>query len=202
MDRENTSGGGPSAAVPPEIDRWNWGAFLLHWIWGLGNGSWIALLMFVPCVGWVMPFVLGARGSAWAWRNRRWDSVEAFQATQRKWALWGAAAWALLLGLLALGMLAVMLHIRNSEPYRMAVDALHADAQAPALLGEPISTGFASGELREVSLGGHAQLQIPVKGPNGKGTVYLRATRELGQWTLDEAYLQMRGSAQRVDLTD
>ena len=21
-------------AIPAEIDRWNWGAFLLNWIWG------------------------------------------------------------------------------------------------------------------------------------------------------------------------
>src|SRR5262249_11733907 len=32
---ENTSGQGPSAPVPAAIDRWNWGAFLLNWIWGI-----------------------------------------------------------------------------------------------------------------------------------------------------------------------
>lgn len=63
---ENTSGGGSNAMVPPEIDRWNWGAFLLTWIWGVGNNTFIALLMFVPFVNIVMWFVLGARGSAWA----------------------------------------------------------------------------------------------------------------------------------------
>ena len=41
---ENTSGQGPLAQVPAEIDRWNWGAFLLNWIWGIGNDSFIALL--------------------------------------------------------------------------------------------------------------------------------------------------------------
>lgn len=34
--------------VPPEIDRWNWGAFLLNWIWGVGNNTFIALLTLVP----------------------------------------------------------------------------------------------------------------------------------------------------------
>jgi hypothetical protein len=28
----NTSGQGPNAVVPPEIKRWNWGAFLLNWV--------------------------------------------------------------------------------------------------------------------------------------------------------------------------
>ncbi|MGH6676795.1 MAG: hypothetical protein ACRECE_11325, partial [Xanthobacteraceae bacterium] len=45
-------------AIPPEIDRWNWGAFLLNWIWGIGNNTFIALLTLVPFVGFVMPFVL------------------------------------------------------------------------------------------------------------------------------------------------
>jgi len=30
-------------AIPAEIDRWNWGAFLLNWIWGIGNKTFIAL---------------------------------------------------------------------------------------------------------------------------------------------------------------
>lgn len=41
---ENTSGQGVAAVVPPELDRWNWGAFLLNWIWGIGNNTFIALL--------------------------------------------------------------------------------------------------------------------------------------------------------------
>ena len=68
---ENTSGQGVAAVVPPELDRWNWGAFFLTWIWGIGNNTFIALLMFVPVVNMVMPFVLGVKGSAWAWRNNR-----------------------------------------------------------------------------------------------------------------------------------
>lgn len=85
----NTSGQGEHAVVPEEIQKWNWGAFFLHWIWGIGNKVWIALLTFVPFVGIVMPFVLGAKGSEWAWRNKEWESVEHFQEVQRKWAKWG-----------------------------------------------------------------------------------------------------------------
>jgi|GEM_PF-5081793 len=44
---ENTSGGGSKATVPGEIDKWNWGAFLFTWIWGVGNDTTIYLLMFV-----------------------------------------------------------------------------------------------------------------------------------------------------------
>ena len=86
---ENTSGQGSQAVIPPEIQGWSWGAFLMNWIWGLFNGTYIALLMFVPFVNFVMFFVLGAKGNAWAWRNKKWDSIEHFKAVQRKWAIAG-----------------------------------------------------------------------------------------------------------------
>ena len=34
---QNTSGYGSLASMPPEIRHWNWGAFFLTWIWGIGN---------------------------------------------------------------------------------------------------------------------------------------------------------------------
>ena len=78
----NTSGTGPLAQIPPEIRGWNWGAFFLHWAWGIGNSVWIALLALIPFVSCVMVFVLGAKGSEWAWAAKKWDSVEDFKRTQ------------------------------------------------------------------------------------------------------------------------
>lgn len=86
---ENTSGQGDLAQIPPEIRGWNWGAFLLTLIWGLAHRVWISLLCFIPFVGFVMPFVLGAKGNEWAWRNKEWNSIEHFKGTQRTWAWWG-----------------------------------------------------------------------------------------------------------------
>jgi hypothetical protein len=83
-----------TTAAPAEVKRWNWGAFLLTWIWGIGNQVWIALLALIPLVGLVMMFVLGAKGNEWAWEKRRWDSVESFHSTQRKWAIAGLIVWA------------------------------------------------------------------------------------------------------------
>ena len=56
MDIENTSGQGPASRVPSEIQRWNWGAFLLNWIWGIGNNVLLALLVFVPFFGFIWEF--------------------------------------------------------------------------------------------------------------------------------------------------
>jgi hypothetical protein len=79
--------------IPAEIRRWNWGAFFLNWIWGIGNQTYIALLALIPGFGFIWTLVLGIKGNAWAWRNGRWDSVEHFKRVQRKWAIWGAVIW-------------------------------------------------------------------------------------------------------------
>jgi TIR domain-containing protein len=78
------------AAVENELKKWNWGAFLLGPIWGIGHGVFRSFLTLVPIYGiyeWIM---LGRQGNRWAWEQRRWDSIEGFRKTQRKWALWGA----------------------------------------------------------------------------------------------------------------
>ena len=86
---ENTSGQGKAAEVPLGIKGWNWGAFLLSWIWGIGNNTYIALLTLIPYVGFIMIFVLGAKGNEWAWQNKHWESIEHFQRVQNKWGWWG-----------------------------------------------------------------------------------------------------------------
>jgi len=91
-----TSGLGALSLLPPELRGWNWGAFLLTWIWGIGHNVWIALVALgglIPYVGWiisiVMAIVLGVRGNEWAWQNKTWDSIESFRKTQRTWMWWG-----------------------------------------------------------------------------------------------------------------
>ncbi len=86
---ENTSGQGSLLQIPYEIRGWSWGAFFLTWIWGIFNGVWLSLLVFVPYIGWVMAIVLGIKGKEWAWENKRWDSIEHFKRIQRSWAIWG-----------------------------------------------------------------------------------------------------------------
>jgi len=85
MNNELTS----ATNLPPEVRRWNWGAFLMNWIWGLGNRTYIALLSLIPVVNLVMIFILGAKGSQWAWKNKQWASVEQFTRVQSLWTMFG-----------------------------------------------------------------------------------------------------------------
>jgi hypothetical protein len=89
MGQDNTSGQGSLAIVPPGVGGWSWGAFLLSWIWAIGNKTWIGLLAIIPYAGIIMSIILGIKGNEWAWQNRRWESVEQFRQTQKIWAYWG-----------------------------------------------------------------------------------------------------------------
>ncbi len=86
---ENTSGQGKFASVPREIQGWNWGAFLLNWLWSVDNKVWIGLLTLIPYVGFIMGIMLGAKGNEWAWQNKKWESIEHFKRTQATWTKWG-----------------------------------------------------------------------------------------------------------------
>lgn len=90
------SGMGSYSAIPPEIKGWNWGGFLMTWIWGIGNNVWIALIALlgmIPWIGWIisltMRIILGVKGNEWAWQRKKWDSIEHFKRVQRTWMWWG-----------------------------------------------------------------------------------------------------------------
>ncbi len=115
----NTSGQGANAAIPPEVASmgFHWGAFLLTWIWGIGNSVWLALLVFpigllsfIPGLGLIaglgFQIYLGMKGHELAWRNRRFESIEQFRDVQKAWTKWGVI---FLVALFVLGILAGIL---------------------------------------------------------------------------------------------
>lgn len=97
----NNSGEGPNASIPAEIaKKFNWGAFLLNWIWGLGNRSYLTLVIFaasifgfIPLIGALVPLGcciwFGIKGNEWAWQNKKWDSLEHFNTVQKNWTIAG-----------------------------------------------------------------------------------------------------------------
>lgn len=179
--------------VPAEIDRWNWGAFLLNWIWGVGNGTFIALLTLIPFFGLIMPFVLGAKGSGLAWRNGRWDSVEHFKRVQRLWAIWGVVIW---LGTIALfgGILGGTFYLLgHSEAYELAASNLRTSTEAANVLGPPISTGFPLGSVSTGGTSGRALLSFSATGSKATGQVFLEAIKKDGVWSLTKLTLTTGG---------
>ena len=85
MDKDN---------LPKELNCFNWGAFLLNWIWGVMHKKyvtlWILPAAIIPVIG---PFVVsiwfGIAGNRWAWESKDWASVEEFNESQKFWVrLW------------------------------------------------------------------------------------------------------------------
>jgi serine/threonine protein kinase len=93
----NNSGHGnildSAVPVPHEIKGWNWGAFLMPWFWPFTNQVWIGLFSYVPNCQLIMALALGAKGNEWAWKSRKWRSIEQFKAHQRRWVVAGMCFW-------------------------------------------------------------------------------------------------------------
>lgn len=198
----NTSGQGEEAVVPPEIRRWNWGAFLLTWIWGLGNGTERALLVFVPIAGLAMPFVLGAKGSEWAWKNRKWKDVAAFRAAQRRWAWAGLAATVLVsAGAATLFLFATtVLHVMHDNgAFRASYAAITRNREVQAVLGTPIRAGwFVQGRIRYYDGGGDAVLRYSLAGSRRTGRAQVYATYDGRRWTLEQVVVTLPGSTLKI----
>lgn len=153
----NTSGQGKASVVPVEIKKWNWGAFLLNLIWGLFNGVYIVLLIVViDLVSFInipllriasfvcnlaFVFILGAKGSEWAWRHKHWDSVEHFIKVQRKWTRW---AFGILISLCAVAVIGIVLSIvlvaLNSARQKAMTAAQNAQSSQSEVVNNPNET--------------------------------------------------------------
>lgn len=194
--------------VPPGVQGWNWGAFLLTWIWGICNGTYIALLSLIPVVHLAMMFVLGVKGNEWAWRNKDWKSVEEFHRAQRRWAAWGIGLWltfiAICVGipllLLAWGVKTEMPEIKSMisdfSPQRK-----YCNYALAAVEREPRYRNYFGGHIEvrgqgEATLNenGYGEVALPIRGPKGEGMLYLRTHKDAnGETQLERAELELKG---------
>src|ERR1700676_4685873 len=68
-------------------------------------------------------------------------------------------------------------------------------------LGAPISEGWFVGGSINVSPGsGDADLSVPISGPKGKGTVYVKAQKSAGAWAYSLMVATTDGSSEKIDL--
>lgn len=186
---ENTSGQGKDAVVPAEVRGWSWGAFLLTWIWGIGNSTYRAFWMFCPFVNLVFWFVLGAKGRQWAWQHRRWESVEQFKQSQKRWGLVG-----LIVFLVGFVFFAVMMTgtfflafkaLNDAISTKIALTTVQNNSTLQTVIGTPIvKSGNAQGKIDVKSGTGHARINFPVTGTRSKGRVSFTACKENDRWYL------------------
>lgn len=81
--------------------------------------------------------------------------------------------------------------VKESEPYRLAMDELRRNPQAAELLGEIKETGFPLGRASEQAGGtGSAVLSITVRGTKARATYVVTMTREGGVWRTSNSFLR------------
>ena len=124
----NTSGQGVNALVPDVVKKkFNWGAFLLSFIWGLFHKKYITLLiipvLFIPYAGLFIAFVLtvwfGIKGNEWAWRNKKYDGIRDFHDSQRSWAIAGIVVSVLIIPVIYLIFLFKLITASFENPEQM-----------------------------------------------------------------------------------
>jgi hypothetical protein len=91
--------------------------------------------------------------------------------------------------------------IKSAGPYK---DALARAKTHPAVieaLGSPIKEGFfVSGNTNVNGAAGEANLAIPISGPKGKGTIYVKAAKSLGRWSYSDLIVEIQATRNRIDL--
>lgn len=102
VGRPLPSGNPSQGLLEPEVQGWNWAAFLAGPLWAAAHGMWVLGLMLLALF-WLFPLpnlLLGRFGGGMAWRQRRFASLEEFRAVQRAWALGGLMIFPVQIGLL------------------------------------------------------------------------------------------------------
>jgi hypothetical protein len=91
--------------------------------------------------------------------------------------------------------------MKSSEPYQHAVSVASHDSRITARLGAPVSPGwYVTGNIKLTNDSGNADLAIPLKGPQGRGTVYVTARKSAGNWSYERVEMEMEGAPDRVNL--
>jgi Trk-type K+ transport system membrane component len=84
---------------------------MLNWIWGCGNGAYLALLCLVPILNIVWVFVCGAKGNEWAWKSGKFKDLDTFLTTQRTWNIAGIILFVILIAYIAICIIFIALGI-------------------------------------------------------------------------------------------
>jgi len=177
---------GPADAAELErvLKKWNWGAFFLTAIWGVGNRTYLGLLGMVPVVNFIIMPVLGVYGNRWAWKNKKWRSLEEFEKHQRMWAKWGTILAVLTLLLWAVPFSARYRAAEKTDVFRLSLELARENPGVVEALGLPIQPSKTIKSTLQQKEGGTADLQYQITGPKGEGTVQATGRQERNRWQL------------------
>lgn len=93
--------------------------------------------------------------------------------------------------------------MKSSEPVTHALRLAQGNQDVTDALGVPLETGgMISGNISTTNADGQANLQVPLKGPKGTGTIYVKGEREADRWTYSLIEVEIEADGSRVDLLE
>ena len=93
--------------------------------------------------------------------------------------------------------------IKSSDVYKTAVAQAKANPRVTDALGTPISEGIVlSGSINTSGDTGNADLNIPVSGPKGKGTIFVTANKSGGIWYYSKMNVHVDGTGENIDINE
>jgi hypothetical protein len=91
--------------------------------------------------------------------------------------------------------------MKSSDAYKQALAKARANPYVQEALGSPIEDGIlVMGKINVNGSSGHADLAIPVSGPDGDGTIYVVASKSAGQWAMKRLVVDIKATNERIDL--
>ena len=137
-------------------------------------------------------------------------NIRAEPPIQRTWASrnWKWAVPAVALGTILVVsafvitlVLVVSAAMTSSTVCVAALERARSDDQVLAQLGEPIETGrWLTGSMNFIAPSGRADLAIPIHGPRGQATLYLRAEKMAGEWQYEILEVAIAGQEGHIKL--
>jgi len=117
-----------SPVLPTCLDKWSWGGFTFGWLYGVFNGIYWPLIIFIPVIGWlaapIINIMLGVKAHSQAWEKFAAKGTEAgaaiFDSKQQSWDRWGLILFIINLVisvLYAIGMIILTVVADNSYYY-------------------------------------------------------------------------------------
>ena len=110
---------------------------------------------------------------------------------------------ALLAAVIFVFMLFIVSMVKSSDAYALAMQTARANPALTAAFGNPIEEGFfTTGNISVNDASGQADLSIPISGSKASGTLYVRAEKSLGRWSISQMVAEVDGTGNRIKLID
>ncbi len=97
----------------------------------------------------------------------------------------------------------VMGILKSSPPYQIGLERAKGNPEVKEALGEPIAASFiVAGSVDLDNDNGNADLNFPITGPKGTGSVHVKGTKNNGVWSYEEISVTLPNSGKSIDLSD